>query len=221
MIQILLTKDQIAYIDDEDEILAKYNWYADGNPNKYYAKRNNHGKTCRLHRCVMERMLNRKLNTGEEVDHKDNNGLNNTRSNLRLASRTENNRNRKNYKQNRYKGTSFNKRINKWIASITINGKTKGLGYYNTEIEAAKAYDFYAIKYFKEFARTNDLDISNIIINKQKPNTGYVGVTKRKNKFEACFYFNKKYIYVGLFDTAIEAYNARIKKKYELLISAQ
>lgn len=105
----------------------------------------------------MERVLDRKLDSSEFVDHLDRDPLNNQRDNLRLASRSQNGANR-NIRKNSlsgYKGVSWHKTAKKWTAKLTLNGKLIHLGYFDDPIDAAKAYDQAAREYFGEFAVTN------------------------------------------------------------------
>jgi hypothetical protein len=60
--------------------------------------------------------------------------------------------------KNRYKGVYFHKRDKLWAARITVDNKTKTIGYFKTEIDAALAYDREARKHFKSFALTNFVD---------------------------------------------------------------
>lgn len=108
-----------------------------------------------LHREIMN------APKGMLVDHRDGKGLDNRRANLRLATRSQNNCNRRKKKTkalSQYVGVTFdkrNKRKKRWFARIYINGKCKHLGCYKSELEAAKAYDEAAKKYFGEFSRLN------------------------------------------------------------------
>jgi hypothetical protein len=88
-----------------------------------------------------------------KIDHKDGNGLNNQRDNLRVATHSENMQNRKVFPHRKYKGV--NKNCNKWQAVIKINKQSVYLGTFRTEREAAFAYDEAAREYFGEFARCN------------------------------------------------------------------
>jgi hypothetical protein len=92
------------------------------------------------------------------VDHINTDSLDNRRANLRLATPSQNSCNSRRDKSNtysRYRGVSFSKRKQKWFAAIRANGKKMWLGYFETEIDAAKVYDDAAKKYHKEFAMLN------------------------------------------------------------------
>ena len=104
----------------------------------------------------------------EFLDHIDCNPSNNDISNLRAATIKQNGMNRKKDKSyagiqtlSKFKGVSLNKQLKKWISRIGINGKRKHLGYFTSEIEAAKAYDTAAIKLYGEFAKLN-FDTQNL-----------------------------------------------------------
>lgn len=114
------------------------------------------GRTLRLHRCILERLLSRDLLPGEECDHVDGDVTNNRRNNLRLATSSQNKQNRKRIK-NRYgfRGVCRDRRTDNWYAQIKVRGKHYGLGSYATAVEAAKAYDVVAYRTFKEFAVLN------------------------------------------------------------------
>ena len=94
------------------------------------------------------------------VDHIDGNKANNHLENLRWASHSENSRNQKKHKDGSsvYKGVSFHGPSKKWLVHIGINGKSKHVGLFASEREAAEAYNAAAIDYYKEFARLNVFD---------------------------------------------------------------
>lgn len=112
------------------------------------------GKRITLHRFIMN------PDKDSVIDHKDRNGLNCQKSNLRICTKQENNWNCKTQgrsKTSQYKGVSFDKRIMKWGTQISINGKIKNLGYYENEKDAAIVYNQNARQLFGEFANLNQL----------------------------------------------------------------
>lgn len=87
------------------------------------------------------------------VDHRDHNGLNNKRSNLRVATNGQNQANRRTSAQ--YRGI-FKDRSGKWVARIRQPvGKREYLGYFSDPEEAARAYDRAAVRIHGEFALLN------------------------------------------------------------------
>lgn len=94
-----------------------------------------------------------------DVDHKDGNGLNCCKRNLRLATKTQTSRNSKKTSlvtTSKFKGVTFNKVSNNWKVTIGhVRRKSLHLGYFENELEAAKAYDEAARLYHKEFACVN------------------------------------------------------------------
>lgn len=95
-----------------------------------------------------------------DIDHKDQNRLNNNPNNLRLATRQLNNANTKSAKgsTSKYKGVHFSKRLNKWIAGITKNYKQIHLGVFETETEAALEYNKHAQILYGDYAFLNTID---------------------------------------------------------------
>lgn len=98
------------------------------------------------------------------LDHIDGNPLNNNISNLREATNQENGMNREKGKfmngkptTSKFKGVCQDKETKKWRAQIYINGEAKNLGRYDSEIDAAKAYDKAAVELFEEFAKLNEV----------------------------------------------------------------
>ena len=137
--------------------LKNFNWYLGGNGKEFYAFRNikiGPGKTkmVSMHRMILDpppHLL---------VDHKNNNTLDNRRSNLRLATHAENACNRPKIKSktsSQYIGVYLEKRTGRYTSKIRIDGIRLWLGRFNSELEAAKAYDEAARRYHGEFARLN------------------------------------------------------------------
>lgn len=112
------------------------------------------------HRLVMERVLGRRLRADEFVDHIDRNSLNNSRSNLRLATFSQNRANceklrRKKEVSSAYRGVSWKKRMQVWEAVTAKDGIRHFLGHFENEVEAARAYDRAVILLHGDFANPN------------------------------------------------------------------
>ena len=159
---IPLTQGLVAVVDDEDyERLSVYRWHATRNSKslKWYAARNaptsggRYGGKIRMHREILN------APDGLDVDHKDGDGLNNQRSNLRLATNTQNQQNRsRNLRKSAtpYKGVSYKPHgMKRYTARIYHNRKEITVGLFLTAEEAARAYDAKATELFGEFAKLN------------------------------------------------------------------
>lgn len=148
-------------VDDEDfGLVSPYKWCISKRGNTFYAYRGiklSNGKwtTQQMHRFLMD-VADSKI----EVDHIDGNGLNNQKYNLRLAAHQQNMQNRKVHKNNTsgFKGVSWNKSKQKWVAHISINGKLTYLGRYLTPEEASLVYESKARELFGEFYKENKYD---------------------------------------------------------------
>lgn len=163
VIEIPLSRGYVAFVDETDKDLSELNWYAtsDKGRGKYAIRNSGYAngkrKTIQMHKVVMARILGRDLLQNERIDHIDGNGFNNQRSNLRIADQRQNSQNRKIRKDNQagYKGVCFHKTLKskRYQAIIQIDNKRISLGYFETPLEAHKAYCDAAIKHFGEFAR--------------------------------------------------------------------
>lgn len=156
-VEIQLSKGYKAIVDKIDEDLAEYYWEAHvGHTGRVYARRiaSVDGKRHRIwmHRVVYSRAQGI-LFPVNLVDHIDNNPLNNRRNNLREVTHAENLRNAGKHKTSNLKGARYHKRDKRWSAAITINGKNKHLGNFDTAEEAHEAYCKAAKEYYGEFAR--------------------------------------------------------------------
>ena len=151
---IPLTQGMFAKVDKEDfESLSKFKWYAHKIGQKSYAARmtTSVGRKrglIHMHRQILG------LPTNKVVDHIDGNGLNNSKSNIRLCSRAENLRNRGRQVNNTsgYSGVAWNKRHRYWEVYIKAGGGRIRLGYFRDKIDAINARMDGAYKYHKEFA---------------------------------------------------------------------
>lgn len=93
---------------------------------------------------------------GMHVDHKNGNGLDNQRSNLRIVTRSQNMHNqRKTRGSSQFKGVSWFRPYSNWRAYITIDDRRKHLGYFTSEEDAGRAYDTAARAAFGEYACVN------------------------------------------------------------------
>ncbi len=151
-----LTQGKVAVIDALDaETVSEYNWHAKQNGKRLYAFARTVGPSGKVHDIQMHRLL-----MGEpdnmDIDHVDGDGLNNRRNNLRLATKSENGRNRGANVTNTsgFKGVSWHKAAGRWLAQITVKRKNKYLGLYNTPEEAHAAYCDASKKYHGEFGRS-------------------------------------------------------------------
>ena len=158
--EIPLSNGKVALISDEDyEKISKFNWRYDGryatsrvsktNPQKLY-----------MHRLIMD------AKTGELIDHKNGDRLDNQRENLRIANYQNNSANCKLHSHNTsgFKGVyRFNHGNKPWRAAITFNDKQLSLGYFDSPTDAAKAYNKKALELFGEYARLNVINETEAI----------------------------------------------------------
>ena len=152
---IRLTQGKFAVVDEEDfEYLNQWQWNAHKAGRTFYAVRyiviSGNRTKMKMHWAVMK---------GKGADHIDHNGLHNWRSNLRFCTQQENcmNTTKRKNTSSIYKGVSLDKQTGKWEAYIAINHKKINLGFFNLEIDAARAYNEKAIELFGDFACLNDV----------------------------------------------------------------
>ena len=149
-VKIPLTNSKLTFlVDDEDAPrVLLHNWYLRA------------GYICRTDtRMPITRFL---LNPEPElvVDHISGNRRDNTKANLRICTKNQNWFNAKSHKNSRskYKGVTWDIKAKKWAAQIQYSKQHKFIGYFNTELEAAKAYNDNAVLLFKEYAKLNELN---------------------------------------------------------------
>ena len=157
MKELPVTGGYVALLDDEDyERFKGQKWWVlkGGGGSGIYArgwdkKRKKHGM---LHRQVLG--LD---DSNIHIDHKDGNTLNNQRDNLRVADYSQNAMNRKKRANgsSKYKGVCWDKETRKWLATAMVRGKSKKLGRFKSEEDAARAYNEHVSEHHKEFSRLN------------------------------------------------------------------
>lgn len=163
MKEIKLTQGKVALVDDADyERLKGFKWHVvHAAPRLWYAERyvsnreqgrpygSRAGHCEYLHHAVIGKKI--------KTDHKDGDGLNNQRHNLRPATSRQNGANRRKRFgcSSRFKGVSWNKRSNCWLVHFGPSNRRQHIGCFVDEIEAARAYDRCALEAFGEFAKLN------------------------------------------------------------------
>lgn len=154
-VTIALSSGMFATVDADDfDLVCNYRWC----PTPFrknrtrYARANVNGVKTTMHRLVMG-----VTSTELWVDHKDGNGLNNCRGNLRVCNPSQNQFNRRKSigLSSRYKGVTWDRANERWRAQIMRDGRARYLGRFTAEVDAARAYDESAVELFGEFARLN------------------------------------------------------------------
>ena len=138
-----------------------YKWFPIGRRGKFYAARsirtdNRNFNIRPLHRDITNAPKNR------IVDHHNTNSLDNRSPNLRFATHGQNTYNRpktKSKTSSRFIGVAFEKRTKRWTAYVMRKGKTRWIGRFDNEIDAAKARDKAARKYHGQFACLNFTEV--------------------------------------------------------------
>ena len=145
------------YIDYEDFIKCKdVCWcaqYSEKSRTYYIHGKTDSGECEYLHRFILG------LSNGNnvEVDHKDHDGTNNTKKNLRVGSRAQNamNMSKFNITESGHHGVSWNKEINRWMVEIWENKNRRYLGSFSDLDEAIKTRKEAEEKYYKEWSYDN------------------------------------------------------------------
>ena len=171
--------DLIAWVSEEDTALLHHEWTLKSAgtvefPHYYAFRTERHGKIyveVYLHNEVWERMIEQAVPKDFLIDHRNQDKLDNRRSNLRLATRNDNERNKQKRRTSfgrqptsRYKGVVKVKgkggkdKKKPWRAIVTLEKRQISLGYHVTEREAAEAYNRAADYLFAEFACLNVFD---------------------------------------------------------------
>src|ERR1041385_682326 len=148
----LANRERYALVDDADfDFLNRFRWHLSAGR---YAATFVNGQRERMHRLLFNNPEN------ITIDHIDGNGLNNQRSNLRLATMTQQQWNRRKHvvSSSKYKGVYWNKDRNCWVTRIVYKGNHRHLGCFNSEVKSAKIYNREARKLFGEYAKLNIIE---------------------------------------------------------------
>lgn len=150
--EIPLSKGKVALVDDNDFAwLSQWKWsFHSGGYAYRLISENGRRKAVHMHRLIIN------APDGMDVDHVDGDGLNNRRSNLRIATRSENLRNRRTRAPSSgYKGVALHRQSGLYRSVIYLDTKQITLGYFRNATDAALAYDAKARELFGAFARLN------------------------------------------------------------------
>lgn len=156
---IWLTQGQVTIVDDEDYAhLQQFRWRARLSHLRWYAVRSFRVDGCwkevGMHRVILGLSL---CGGSIQVDHKNGDGLDNRRANLRRATGNQNRWNVARLRNNTSGFKGVVRHREKWQASIRVYGKRIYLGCYPTPELAAQAYNRAAAEHFSEFAFTNEV----------------------------------------------------------------
>lgn len=163
-----------AIVDTEDlRRLSRFRWFASTKSKKsfkprIYAHRNDGDKVVYMHREVLSEVL--LVDGSKEIDHINGNSLDNRKANLRVCTCRQNAQNLRKRKgcSSRFKGVCWSKNTGKWRARIEHSVKQIHLGYFESESEAAKAYDEKAKELFGKFAHPNFPDAAEKQVTNEK-----------------------------------------------------
>lgn len=165
-VEIPLASGDVALVDVDDwPLVQTFTWCASKGQFTTYVvanivKANGRRTMIKLHRLIMDAQV------GQLVDHRNHDGLDNRRHNLRVATSSQNGaNNRPTSNRSGYKGVGWHALRGKWRAYITVDRRTRHLGLFTDSWEAAQAYNAAAIEAWGEFAYLNTelLGGSNVI----------------------------------------------------------
>src|ERR1035437_455247 len=162
MREIELTQGKVAFVDNEDfKWLSQWKWCVSKGNKAFYGmrreQRNGRSKNIKMQNAILEHYGGQPIPEGYTIDHIDGDGLNNQKSNFRLATHDQQQQNRGLQGNNTsgYIGVSLHKKTQKHRARIEVGGKEIHLGLFDDPIEAAHVRDAAAIEQYGEFAKLN------------------------------------------------------------------
>jgi len=154
VIEIPLTQNKVALIDDEDyDLISGSCWRAKKGIKTYYARRD----VVRPNGTRSTQLMHTLITGWFQVDHSNGDGLDNRKENLRKATTSQNHANisKRSSGSSSFKGVDWHKRTRKWRARVMKNYEDNHIGYFDNEEDAARAYDRMALIVFGKFAKLN------------------------------------------------------------------
>ena len=151
--------DRTVLVDDDDyQILSNHHWsVTGGKSNNLYASRKitlpgGKRKILFMHRVIMDM-----INSTNQVDHINRNTFDNRKTNLRVATRKQNrwNSTASLSSTSSFKGVSWSSQFSNWHAQIGIDREVHHLGFFDDEIQAARAFDEFSFALHGDFAYLN------------------------------------------------------------------
>ena len=147
---IKLTNGLFSKVDDEDfQFLSRFEWKAHFTGDLWYARAFIDGHHIRMHKLLCP--------GGWHIDHENGDSLDNQKHNLRKATQSQNmqNQGKRRGGTSKFKGVCWDNKLKGWRAQICLNYKTRYIGTFKQEADAARAYNSQAEKLFGKYARLN------------------------------------------------------------------
>lgn len=164
-VEIPLSRGLVAVIDAVDlRRILQHKWCASVGRSGTYAvtnviKSDGRRTMIKMHRLITD------ARPGQLVDHRNHNGLDNRRENLRLCDPSQNGGNARPSKRNKsgYRGVGLHRQTNKWRAYIEVNRKLQHLGLFDDPWDAAQVYNAAAREAWGEFAYQNERIVTELL----------------------------------------------------------
>lgn len=208
MAEVHMTHGHVAIVDDDDlDLVAAYTWY----PQRVRETAGIYAVTARgisMHRLIMG------ARRGQVVDHINRNTLDNRRENLRLVTAGQNAQNRRKnitITTSQYRGVCRAVRSWGWQANIQVNGRRIALGYFDSEEDAAVAYNQAARHYYKDVPESALNPVADRPVRRRNPRPAptsqYRGVSwdKQRRGWYAQIQVDGKKHYIGVYASEHDA----------------